>query len=486
VDTDFCAENASPQSLLQIRDIHHDLSFEVKDRVSGRILDDVPWEKAFFIVYPGAIYLNQGKTYRVVRLDLKNALALVQPVSVNYFTTQQDHTSITVVHIETQQKLSVLGRNVDDSGDTHSLVGGSQASVHPSQEPQPQSSLSHVGAEALLVTNPPASSSSSSSSSAPETTSVHRIDVDGAYAMVADSPLLVQEVSNPPSAVSRGGRKREGRSAVNTTRDDTVSETSSFSSLSESKADSWSIRSPSSLRQPPQLRVLGMDMYSEDSHSITTRSRGALHPTTRQQHAEVGLDRGGLDTDFLTGYFGRLKVTTDVYGYHRILKKEHTILETVSITLPPVSFETNGFWVMFPSALRIEMKALGLSLTAALHGLAHTVISVTPLCLHCDAESTFGTECPSPLEKEDRPDRLVVYDYAPDGMEVSKQAYHRLGDLVVCAKEVIERCRCESELGCPGCIQSASCTEHNAVMNKEASLFVCEWLEGKLPLQRQL
>ncbi|MBI3910178.1 MAG: DEAD/DEAH box helicase [Armatimonadetes bacterium] len=61
-----------------------------------RLLGTVDAETAFRVVYPGAIYLHQGDSYAVERLDLEARAAYVRPVNVPYYTTPRVQSSVTV------------------------------------------------------------------------------------------------------------------------------------------------------------------------------------------------------------------------------------------------------------------------------------------------------------------------------------------------------------------------------------------------------
>ena len=56
-----------------------------------------------------------------------------------------------------------------------------------------------------------------------------------------------------------------------------------------------------------------------------------------------------------------------------------------------------------------------------------------------------------PVEgNDDRGARLFVYDNYPGGVGQSEPLWHRQHELVVRARELIERCDCKS--GCPACV----------------------------------
>jgi DEAD/DEAH box helicase domain-containing protein len=88
-----------------------------------RLLGTVDTETALQVVYPGAVYLHQGETYLVERLDLQGQTAYVQPASVNYYTTPRVQAT---VRIEARHEAHALGRTECAFGDvtvTSHVVG---------------------------------------------------------------------------------------------------------------------------------------------------------------------------------------------------------------------------------------------------------------------------------------------------------------------------------------------------------------------------
>ncbi len=74
----------------------------------GQLLETIEAATAPYRVHPGAIYLHQGDSYRVVRLDLENAMARLRPVEVNYYTQPLDRTD---VHIQRSFLHQRVGRS---------------------------------------------------------------------------------------------------------------------------------------------------------------------------------------------------------------------------------------------------------------------------------------------------------------------------------------------------------------------------------------
>ncbi|KAL3674818.1 hypothetical protein V7S43_000745 [Phytophthora oleae] len=83
----------------------------VNDGADGEILDEIPGDRAFFQVYPTAVYLHQAQEYLITRLDNSQRTAFAkkcdQPLA--YFTTCRDFTDLEVVRIHSTAQLGRSG-----------------------------------------------------------------------------------------------------------------------------------------------------------------------------------------------------------------------------------------------------------------------------------------------------------------------------------------------------------------------------------------
>lgn len=71
--------------------------YKVIDKQRNEILEEIEESKAFFQVYEGAVYMNQGKTYLVKNLDVSSKIALCQEADLKYYTKTRDYTDIHVI-----------------------------------------------------------------------------------------------------------------------------------------------------------------------------------------------------------------------------------------------------------------------------------------------------------------------------------------------------------------------------------------------------
>ncbi|CAN7141561.1 unnamed protein product [Brassica rapa subsp. narinosa] len=96
----YIGREKKPSQRVSIRAIETE-RYRVVEKRSDNVLEEIEESKAFFQVYEGAIYMNQGRTYLVEALDTKEKIALCKLVNVDYYTRPRDHTCIHVTGGET-------------------------------------------------------------------------------------------------------------------------------------------------------------------------------------------------------------------------------------------------------------------------------------------------------------------------------------------------------------------------------------------------
>ncbi|XP_030939060.1 uncharacterized protein LOC115963945 isoform X4 [Quercus lobata] len=84
-----------PSHSVSIRAIENE-RYEVIDQRSDELLEEIEESKAFFQVYEGAVYMRQGKTYLVKKLDLSSKTALCEEADLKYYTRTRDYTDVHV------------------------------------------------------------------------------------------------------------------------------------------------------------------------------------------------------------------------------------------------------------------------------------------------------------------------------------------------------------------------------------------------------
>lgn len=72
-----------PQGFVSLENISDD---SVELIVEGKVFETMDYQRTLREIYPGAIYLSQGKSYLVKKLDLKNKIAELKAKEVDYYT----------------------------------------------------------------------------------------------------------------------------------------------------------------------------------------------------------------------------------------------------------------------------------------------------------------------------------------------------------------------------------------------------------------
>lgn len=177
-------------------------------------------------------------------------------------------------------------------------------------------------------------------------------------------------------------------------------------------------------------------------------------------------------------FLGDVKVRERVTGFRRRRVFTQEVLDVTKLDLPPVEFETQGFWLTPGTggdALGGEFDFLG-----SLHALEHCLIGVMPLFASCDRYDLGGVS--SPFHEDVGAPVIAIYDAYPGGMGLVERGFEVLPLLLDAARETIGNCPCES--GCPACVQSPRCGSNNEPLDKQGALALVELMRTVSPLSR--
>ncbi len=78
--------------------------FRIQD-LDERTIGTVDESRAFSVVHPGAVYLHQGRAWRVVELDRDRAIAVVEPADGAHYTQPRTATSIRLLDTQDQRRV---------------------------------------------------------------------------------------------------------------------------------------------------------------------------------------------------------------------------------------------------------------------------------------------------------------------------------------------------------------------------------------------
>ncbi|KAH6797259.1 UBQ protein [Perilla frutescens var. hirtella] len=282
----YIGQERSPSSAISIRAIET-VRYKVIDKINNEVLEEIEESKAFFQVYDGAVYMNQGKTYLVKHLDLSSKVAWCQQADLKYYTKTRDYTDIHV-------------------------IGG-----------------------------------------------------DIAY----------------PARIANG----------------------------------------------------------------------EFAKTNAQTHI--------------------CKVTTTWFGFRRIWRRSNQVLDTVELSLPDYTYESQAVWIRVPQSVKTVVETSHYSFRGGLHAAGHALLNVVPLFVICN-QSDIASECANPHDNRYVPERILLYDPHPGGTGISRKVQPHFLEMLTAALELLSSCHCSGDAGCPNCVQNISCNEYNEVLHKDAALMI--------------
>ncbi len=179
---------------------------------------------------------------------------------------------------------------------------------------------------------------------------------------------------------------------------------------------------------------------------------------------------------------GRLKVTEHVTGYEKWSIHGKRKLNIIPLSLPPLTFETEGIWLKIPPAVQHRTETEQMHFMGGIHAVEHAVIGIFPLLVMTDRNDLGGIS--TPFHPQAASAAVFVYDGTPGGAGLCRQAYLKAEALLKYTLRAIDTCPCET--GCPSCVHSPKCGSGNRPIEKEAATFILELLihsTNKIPLK---
>ncbi|MFQ5876486.1 MAG: DEAD/DEAH box helicase [Acidobacteriota bacterium] len=176
---------------------------------------------------------------------------------------------------------------------------------------------------------------------------------------------------------------------------------------------------------------------------------------------------------------GRIRVTERITGYEKRRLFGRDPLGLFDLSLPALSFETVGFWMLLPDALRDMVLAREGHFMGGIHAVEHALIALFPLFAICDRGDIGGISYP--LHPQVGRPAIFIYDGHPGGVGLAAKGYAEIGGLLSRTAELLAACPCDA--GCPSCVQSPKCGNGNHPLDKSAARLVLEVLAGRRPLE---
>ena len=94
----YWAGRGSPAAGMSIRSAGGE-PFSIVDASTGALIGDVDESRAYKTVHSGAVYLHQGRTFRIRDLDLVNVTAVAEPYDGDEYTQPRSDTDIAVLQV---------------------------------------------------------------------------------------------------------------------------------------------------------------------------------------------------------------------------------------------------------------------------------------------------------------------------------------------------------------------------------------------------
>ncbi|OGO32861.1 MAG: DEAD/DEAH box helicase [Chloroflexi bacterium RBG_16_56_11] len=113
---------AYPAQAINIRSSSGE-TYAVVDVSTGSLMETVESSVAFFQVHPGAIYLHQGESYLITRLDLTNKVAYAEPTRAQYYTETKEIHDLRILNVRESKTIGPVNVHLGDVEVTVAVVG---------------------------------------------------------------------------------------------------------------------------------------------------------------------------------------------------------------------------------------------------------------------------------------------------------------------------------------------------------------------------
>lgn len=117
-------------------------------------------------------------------------------------------------------------------------------------------------------------------------------------------------------------------------------------------------------------------------------------------------------------------------------------------------------------------------LAAAVRSAKHAILKVFPELVRCDRNDIRAAH----LQNDDGAWRIWVYDNFTNGLGIADRFFDEPSRFLEVGLELIERCTCNDDAGCPVCLQHVHHRRDNGMVSKLAGRFLLGSLL-KLPLE---
>ena len=174
-----------------------------------------------------------------------------------------------------------------------------------------------------------------------------------------------------------------------------------------------------------------------------------------------------FQAQFALRAMGRVRVTESFVGY-KTLHFDRTI-SVDPLDLPPHTYDTDAVWLTLPLD---TLHLPGEQLLGGLHGAEHALIAIAPLLVLCDREDIGGIS--TPLHPQTNHPTVLIFDEIENGAGLAEVFFAAFPRLAQGALKLVETCPCEE--GCPSCLYSPRCGNHNQPLHKAGAIHILRLL----------
>jgi DEAD/DEAH box helicase domain-containing protein len=208
----------------------------------------------------------------------------------------------------------------------------------------------------------------------------------------------------------------------------------------------------------------GVPEASDMARALKGRLDGKIFVLTFDSPKDENLRR-------LLELVGKLKYSeiTEHYTSYKLMRQDR-VLGYEDLDLPPVTYQTTGFWFLIPWSIEKQVEDAGLDFSGGLHGLEHATIGIMPFHVMCDRWDLGGLS--TPYHEDTNAATIFVYDGFEGGIGLSEKAFSLVQKILGMVEELLRDCKCD--VGCPACVYSPKCGNENKPMDKAAALLIAK------------
>ena len=173
---------------------------------------------------------------------------------------------------------------------------------------------------------------------------------------------------------------------------------------------------------------------------------------------------------------GDVEVIEYVIGYKQYKNFTEKEKGEFQLDMPPLTLETVSLWLEFPNRFMDLVENSGLDFAGGIHAIEHTMIAMYPLHLLADRNDVGGVSTPQHADLKGMAG-VFIYDGHEGGVGYAEKGFEKINDILEVTLKSIKGCPCTD--GCPSCIQSPKCGNHNKPLDKQAAIMILHELLGK-------